>query len=170
VLGEYGGDTNKARKAYAKALYAEMETPFDMKGEVVGQSVIGGTSFLDWVREEFLDNSRDRERPSVQGIHSHAGKEAILKTIQKETGKELEVIKRERGPLRQLTMELLYKAGGLTGPQIGALFDIDYSAVSQERKRFREKLTSDKQIKALHDRLMGSLTPAPQRDPSVVKG
>jgi len=90
--------------------------------------------------------------------HAHAGKEAILKTIQKETGKELEVIRRERGTLRQLTMELLYKAGGLTGPQIGALFGIDYSAVSQERKRFRERLTSDKKLKALHGRLERLLT------------
>ena len=158
MLGEYGGDTDRARKAYATSLYAEVETPFDMKGEMVGQSVIGGSSFLDWVREEFLEDSKDRERPSVKGIHAHAGKEAILKTIQKETGKELEVIRRERGPLRQLTMELLYKAGGLTGPQIGALFGIDYSAVSQERKRFRERLTSDKKLKALHGRLERLLT------------
>jgi hypothetical protein len=46
------GDTDKARKAYAKSLYADLETPFDMKGEIVGQSIIGGSTFLDWVREE----------------------------------------------------------------------------------------------------------------------
>jgi hypothetical protein len=90
----------------------------------------------------------------VKGIHTHAGKETILKAIHKETGKELEVLLRERGSLRQLTRELLYKAGGLTGPQIGALFGIDYSAVSQESKCFREKLTNDKQVKPLHVRLL----------------
>ena len=154
VLGEYGGDTEKARKAYAKALYAEINTPFDMKGEMVAQSIIGGATFLDWVRAQFLETSKDRERPSIQGIHAHAGKETILKAIQQETGKNLEAIRRERGPLRQLTMELLYKAGRLTGPQIGVLFGIDYSAVSQERKRFRERLAGDKHLQVLHDRLV----------------
>ena len=157
VLGEYGGDTDKARKAYAKTLYAEMAAPFDMKREVVGQSVLGGAAFLDWVRERFLETPKDRERPSVQGIRSHVDKETILKTIAKETSKDLSALKSERGPLRQLAMEFLYRAGGLTGPQIGALFGIDYSGVSQERKRLRERMAEDKQLKALHDQLMGKM-------------
>lgn len=157
VLDEYGGDTAKARLAYAKSLFAEMEAPFDMKGEIVGQSVIGGSLFLDWVRGEFLEDTKDRERPSVKGIQSYAGEEAVLKAIHKETGKELEALRHKRGPLRQLAMELLYKAGGLTGPQIGVLFGIDYSAVSQERKRFRMRLVDDRQLKALHDRLLAGM-------------
>jgi putative transposase len=154
VLGEYGGDTDKARKAYAKALYAEMDKAFEMRREVVGGSVIGGTAFLAWVREQFLETSKDRERPSVQGIHAHVGKESILKAIQQETGKNIATVRRERGPLRQMMMELLYVKGGLTGPEIGALFGVDYSAVSQERKRFREKMNDDRKLKSLYDRIM----------------
>jgi REP element-mobilizing transposase RayT len=157
VLGEYGGDTDKARKAYAKALYAEMDKAFDLRHEVVAGSVIGGTAFLDWVKEHFLETSKDRERPSVKGIQAHVGKESILKAVERETGKDLGTLRRERGPFRQLAMEILYKAGGLTGPEIGALFGIDYSAVSQERKRFREKMGEDRKLKALYDRLVGKL-------------
>jgi REP element-mobilizing transposase RayT len=156
VLGEYGGDTDKARKAYAKSLYAEMDKAFDLRREVVGGSVIGGAAFLDWVREEFLDASRDRERPSVRGIQAHVDKAVILKAVQKETGKDLETLRRERGPLRQMAMEVLYTRGGLTGPAIGALFGIDYSGVSQERKRFRERVSEDRKLKALHERVVRS--------------
>jgi REP element-mobilizing transposase RayT len=155
ALGEYGGDTDRARKAYAKALYAELDKVFEMRREVVGGSVIGGATFLDWVRETFLEASKDRERPSVKGIHSHVGKEVVFKAIQKETGKDIDILRRERGPFRQMAMELLYTRGGLTGPAIGALFGIDYSAVSQERKRFREKLSEDRKLKALYERIAG---------------
>ena len=155
VLSEFGGDTDKARKTYTKALYDEIAAPFDMKSEVVGQSVMGGSAFMDWVRERFLETSKDRERPSVKSIHARTGKDTILKVIQQETGKDLAVLKRERGPLRQLAMELLYRAGGLTGPQIGKLFGVDYSAVSQERKRFRERFAGDKQLMGLQNRLLG---------------
>ena len=157
MLGEYGGDNDKSRKTYAKALYAEMDKTFDMRRAVVAGSVIGGTAFLDWVREQFLETSKDRERPSIRGIHAHVGKDTILKAIEQETGKVLETIRRERGPLRQITMELLYKTGGLTGPAIGVLFGVAYSAVSQERKRFREKLEGDRKLRSLYDRLVANM-------------
>jgi putative transposase len=153
VLGEYGGDTDKARRSYMKALYAEIDQAFDMKREIVGQSILGGAAFVEWVREKYLDGTSDRERPSVAGIHTYATKDAILKAVEQGTGKGLAVIREKKGDIRQMTMELLYRLGGLTGPAIGQLFGVDYSSVSQERKRFREKLQLDQKLKALYERL-----------------
>lgn len=76
-------------------------------------------------------------------------KEAILALIENETGKDLEALKTMKGDLRRLAMDLLYRHGGLKGPEIGALFGVNYSAVSQERKRLREGLGRQQELSGL---------------------
>ncbi len=46
-------------------------------------------------------------------------------------------------------MDLLYRAGGLKGVEIGKIFGVDYSTVSQGRKRLREKMKKDKKLRTL---------------------
>ncbi len=50
-------------------------------------------------------------------------------------------------------MELLYRRGGLKGPEIGRIFGIDYGTVSQERRRLQGKLREDKKIRGLMSRI-----------------
>ncbi len=57
-------------------------------------------------------------------------KEEILQAVKEVTGKDLAVICAEKEDLRRLVMELLYRAGGIKGPEIGKLFGIDYAPVS----------------------------------------
>ncbi|NUO08894.1 MAG: hypothetical protein HUU08_09505 [Candidatus Brocadia sp.] len=64
----------------------------------------------------------------------------------KETSKSFDEIKREWGILRQIAMDLLYRVGRLSGTEIGEMMGIDYSTVSQGRKRLREKLKNDTHI------------------------
>ena len=70
----------------------------------------------------------------------------ILKAITTETGKSLEDIKQEKGVLRQMAMELLYRLGGLKGVEIGRILDVGYTSVSQERRRLHERMQHDKKI------------------------
>jgi len=46
-----------------------------------------------------------------------------------------------------LAMELLYRVGGLKGGEIGSLFGIGASAVSQERKRLVSRMAEDEVAK-----------------------
>lgn len=50
-------------------------------------------------------------------------------------------------------MDLLYRLGGLNGREIGELFDIGYSSVSQECKRLNEKINKDKDLQELRMRI-----------------
>lgn len=43
-------------------------------------------------------------------------------------------------------MDLLYRVGGLNGTERGEMMAVDYSIVSQVRKRLREKLKNDRHI------------------------
>jgi hypothetical protein len=50
-------------------------------------------------------------------------------------------------------MELLYRYGGLKGPEIGPLFGVEYSAVSQERKRLLVQIAEDQSLNEMMERL-----------------
>lgn len=58
---------------------------------------------------------------------------------------------KERGIIRQIAMDLLYRVGGLSGTEIGEMMGVVYSTVSQGRKRLREKLKSDKHHIEVHE-------------------
>ena len=58
-----------------------------------------------------------------------------------------------RGSLRQIATELLYKYGGLESGEIGHMMGLDYSMVSQGRKRLRESLKTDRKLQGLTGRI-----------------
>jgi putative transposase len=153
VLGEYGGDTDKARKEYKKRIYREIADATNVKQGIIGQSILGGEDFIGWIKDKYIEGVKDRERPSIGEIHRHRAQEEIFAAVKRETGKDIETIKSEKGDLRRIVMELMYCAGGYKGPQIGRVFGIDYGPVSQERKRLREKMQRDRKLFSLFRRL-----------------
>ncbi len=52
-----------------------------------------------------------------------------------------------------MTMDLLYRVGGLSGIEIGEMAGVDYSTVSLGRKRLREKLKRDKHLSQIIKRV-----------------
>jgi putative transposase len=158
VLSDYGGDTEKGRNAYRKQLMADVGEGLSVQEDVFGQSVLGGGDFIQWVKETFLEESETREQPSAGEIKRYQQKEQILALIERETGKDLDALRKEKGDLRRLAMDLLYRCGGLRGPEIGMLLGVDYSAVSQERKRLREGVALNPQLKEMMQRLEGLLS------------
>ena len=153
VLGEYGGDNTRGRHAYKKRIYVDIAEGLEIKDKVIGQSILGGEEFMKWIKDKFIKGRWDREKPAIRELHRYKAKEQILEAIGEETGKGLEEIKDERGQIRQIVMDILYRAGGLKGVEIGTLLGVDYSTVSQGRKRLREKLQKDMKLKELVTRI-----------------
>ncbi|MBI4699225.1 MAG: transposase [Nitrospirae bacterium] len=149
VLAEYGGDTDKARKSYRKALIEEMAQGKDIHKQVIAQTVLGGEEFIGWLKEKFLGEQKDREAPAHRAIRRHRSHEEIVDVVVRNTGKTLEEIKKEKGPVRQILMDLLHRQGGMTNPEIGRLFSVDYSSVSQERKRLWQRAEKDRKLSSL---------------------
>jgi putative transposase len=149
VLGEYGGDTDRGRRAYREALYGDMAGGLEIKGSVIGQSLLGGEEFISWVSRTLLHGEQDRESPSFREIRKYRAKETILEVMEGVTGKSIEEIRKEKGVLRQVVMELLYRVGGLRGHEIGRLLGIGYTSVSQERRRLKERLRNDRSLQVL---------------------
>lgn len=153
VLEEYGGDTRRARNAYKQRIYADISEGIEIKDKIFSQSILGGEEFIGWIKDTFIKKDHDRECPSLNEIQRYKQKDDILRTIEEETGKGIEDISTEKGRLRQMTMELLYRLGGLKGIEIGKIMRVGYTSVSQERRRLRERLQKDRKIRTLLSRI-----------------
>ncbi|MDW7773082.1 MAG: hypothetical protein SCH71_09355 [Desulfobulbaceae bacterium] len=134
VLAEYDGDNRSGRMRYKKQLADDLAKGLAIKGKIVGQSILGSEHFVDWVRNTFLE-SKDRERPDVRKIHRYLSLEDVLSVLEKET----DVKNILRSTALQIVMSALYKYARLNNREIGDLFGVDYSTVSQGRKRLLTK-------------------------------
>ena len=158
VLSPYGGEKEPARKAYRAALYEDLSAGIQIKDQIVGGSLLGGDEFIEWVRARFLKGKKDRERPSLKQIHTYRTRDVIIRAIEQETGQTIASIAKDKGPVRQMVMELLYRMGGLKGEEIGKILGIGYTSVSQERRRLRERLAKDPKLQRLMKRIEQKVT------------
>lgn len=158
VLGEYGGDNDRGRATYKERILSDIMGKIEIKDKIIGQSILGEDKFIEWIKDTFLQKEKDRECPSLRAIQRYKAKEEIMGVIEKETGQDIETIKAEKGSIRQAAMDLLYRMGGLTGVEIGEIMGVDYSTVSQGRKRLREKLKKDRKLQQLIDSIEARLS------------
>jgi len=147
VLAEYGGDNRTGRMRYKKQLVEDLDAGLAIKEKIVGQSILGNERFVDWVRNTFLEGKNDRERPDVRKIHRYISQQDVIAVVEEETG--IKDILRSTGTTRQIIMTALYKYAGLNNRETGDLLGVDYSTVSQGRKRLREKLEKDQDLQSL---------------------
>jgi REP element-mobilizing transposase RayT len=156
VLAEYGGVTRAGRQRYREQIIEDLSAGLQIKDKIIGQSILGTNGFVDWVRETFLEAHTDRERPAVGKIHRYASMEEVLALVSAETG--IRDVINSSGTTRQLVMTALYKYAGFNNREIGDLLGVDYSTVSQGRKRLRDKTRSDQNIRLVLERLESKLS------------
>ena len=100
----------------------------------------------------------DRERPAVGQVRKYLSRDTVLDEICRTAGTDRNEILFRPGPLRQMAMDLLYRMAGLNNPEIGRLMNIDYSTVSQGRKRFRQRVSKDQSMLGLWERIEAGLS------------
>lgn len=149
ILEEFSGDTPKGRDAYKKLIGNDAFEGLSIRDKIIGQSLLGGDDFVSWVSEKFLSAVKDREMPAIRLVHSYAAKDKIIKTAADVLGISTEELLKTSGAVRYITMDLLYRIGGLKNREIGEVFGVDYSTVSQGRKRLRQHKDYDEKLKAL---------------------
>lgn len=153
VLRQIDEDEGAARRAYRKQIIEDMAGGLDIWKDILVQSVLGSRDFLDWIKQSYLPAKGEREKPSLNAISRYLSKDRLLNILTEEIGKSIKEIKEEKGNLRRIAMDILYRQGGLNGTEIGGIFGVDYSLVSQERKRLREKLERDGELKRIYKKI-----------------
>ena len=151
VLAQYGGDTQSGKKKYLDQIKSDLPDDLTIKEQIVGQSILGSESFVTLVKEKYINNGKDRERPGVKKINRYLSMDAVLAVVENETG--ISRVLHSTGTTRQVVMAALYNFAGLNNREIGDIMGVDYSTVSQGRKRLRERAEKDKNIRLLIERI-----------------
>ena len=117
MLSEYGGDNQKRRRMYWQILQSDLSQKFEIKEEIVGNSILGNDGFIKKIKEKYLKKNA-KKIPSLRKIHSYCSKDKVVKIVCREIGKDFYHIKSHQGTNRQILMEMLYLYVGLKGCEI----------------------------------------------------
>jgi len=157
VLGHLGASRSRYRQFIEDAIMRGYETPWE---ELTGQVILGREGFLEKLKGKLDKAGARRERPSLRAIHA-LDPEVSLSAVTryfKIGGVEL---KKKRTPYRDyraVAMELMYRYSGISQAELGRrLGGLDYSAVSRERKRLRERMAVDRQLKGAVEKIESRL-------------
>ena len=152
----FGGDNTRGRARYRSFVYSgidgEIENPFE---NAVYQSILGTDGFIEWVKGT-INLESPREVPAARGLQRSGATEELLEAVASWYGidsKEILERRRRVTGIRQVAMELCYRYCPMTQREIGESFGVDYSTVSQNRKRLKLRMESDKKLKTQFEEL-----------------
>jgi REP element-mobilizing transposase RayT len=156
----FGEDTAKSRRKYRDYVHhgieGKIENPFE---DVVHQSILGTQDFIDWVKQK-LPRQGQREVPSLKKLQRDIPVERIILEVAKAgnvKAEDLQDRKTKLKDLRQMAMELCYRYSNYKQKEIGAIFGVDYSTVSQNRLRLKAKLKSSRKLKKQYSRILNQI-------------
>ena len=152
----FGEDTVKGRlrcRQYVyRAIEGQVENPFE---NVVHQSILGSQDFVDWARQK-LPQKGQREVPSLKKLQHDISVERIIAGVAEAanvTVDDLRDRKTKLKALRQMAIELSYRYSNCKQREIGMIFGVDYSTVSQNRVRLKTKLKSNRKLEKQFHRI-----------------
>ena len=162
VLDYIGGDKRRGRQKYRKfielGIVQDKENPLE---SAKGLGIVGEADFVQSIKEKFLSMEvSEREQPALRELRKIFEPDELIDNfaclISKSRG---DVCQRgKRSVERSMLMELLYRFCRITQPEIGKLLgEIDYSSVSQARKRLQVRLKHEPQLKQKFNKLSDQL-------------
>ena len=99
--------------------------------------------------------------PSLRKMRLSLSAERILEIVAADHGVESSIIV-SRGTkaktIRQMAIEFCYRYSPMTQREIGEIFGVDYSTVSQNRKRLNEKLKSSRALRNQFEKIDHSIS------------
>ena len=134
---------------------------FNAECWLVPLSFFRETDFVEWIREKFLSKKASkRELPALRQLRKRFKPNELIENFARLTKKDKrDVCQRGKNVLeRSMLMELLYRFCDITQPEIGRLAGgIDYSAVSQARKRLHIRMEQEPKLKKRFNKLSNQL-------------
>jgi hypothetical protein len=149
VLGQVGESRNRYHQFIQEGVEGGYDTPWE---KLKGQVVLGQEEFVQRVKRKTNGKASPREQPSMKVLEAVSPDE-VLKKVSQELGIKTEELvgkRPARRDYRALVMEMMYRYGRLGHGEIGRrMGGLDYSTVSRERKRLREKMAVDRELRRL---------------------
>ncbi len=160
VLGYVGGSRKRYARYVEEGLQEGYGTPWeDLKGQVI----LGEEGFWERVRGKWrMGKESVKEQPSLRVLQKIEAGE-VLRKVAGYFKLKPEGIRKKRSVHRDqrgLVMEMMYRYSGINQREIGGLMGgIDYTTVSHERKRIREKTGRDSKLRGWSEDVESRLIP-----------
>jgi len=132
---------------YKRYLLENLTMDFPVK-DIYRGIALGKESFIERIESKIKAVGEKREIQTTKYQDSYSPEEIIQKVSQAFNLTKGEVLKKQRGNLyRQITLYLVKRYSSLSLKEIGKIFNMDYTAVSQAVKRFENKIRKDNKIR-----------------------
>jgi len=159
ILSQFDDNLIKAEEKYERFVLEniDMKSPLEKLYKNIAP---GDEDFRRRIDEKIKDIGKKREIPETKFIKSYTSDEIIDEISKKLKIKRSEIFRKQRGNIyRQLALYLIKKYTPTSLKEIGKLFNMDYTAVSQIEmvKRFENKTKRDKETLAIKERLIKRL-------------
>ncbi|MBI4744358.1 MAG: transposase [Actinobacteria bacterium] len=157
ILSYFKKKENQAKRSYFSfTKEAVKNPPQNLFEELKYQMVLGTDSFAKKIKQDFLEKEKSiRELPSLRQLKCLSLDLVIEKVADFFGVDKTEVIQRRGGNIKQIAMDLCYKYTNLSQQEIGKSFgNVDYSTVSQNRKRLKQKMQSDQKLSSIYMKIV----------------
>jgi len=149
ILGYFAKDKSDARRYYKEfvknGIGKETDNPFE---KVFASTFLGGDDFICWVREKWisLKDADTRNIPALKEIVRKPSLEEIERAVES-------VIKRDDPLYKKVAIYCSHQFGGVSLKEIGAHFSMRGSAVSQSSRRFKVRISEDKELQKIVEKI-----------------
>ena len=143
ILTQLDKNLNQSRVKYKRYILENLTMDFPAK-DIYRGIALGKESFIKRIESKIMSVGEKREIQTTKYFNSYSPDEIIQKVSQAFNLTRGEVLKRQRGNLfRQITLYLVKRYSSLPLKEIGKIFNMDYTAVSQATIRFEDKIRKD---------------------------
>ena len=166
VLDYFGGEGRKAshdyKKFVAEAMEKDLPSPLE-KGK--GTGIIGKEDFVEEIKQGFGTDKQGkksaREQPALRELAKSVPPDQLIEEYAQlvKLDREALTTKGKQSTERAMLMEVLHRFCKISQPEIGRLLGgIDYSAVSQARKRLYIKIQNEPEWEKKFNQIQGKLS------------
>ena len=144
ILNKFADDKKQAQKQYMQYVMrnTNLKNPLEKSYKNIA---LGSEKFIEEIKEKISKLSSNREINHIKD-ENLLSKECVIDAVSTQLGIDEGIIfKKSKGNIyRKLALYLLKKYTPLSLKEIGELFSMDYSAVSQAVKRFEKEIRKDR--------------------------
>jgi REP element-mobilizing transposase RayT len=157
ILKQFDNNLKRARRRYERYVLENIDMKNPLRESYKG-IVLGSEGFINRIKQKIEAIGEKRETVGTKMAGTYTQEEIISSVMKEFSVKREEIFAKKRGNIyRPLTMYLMksYTAMGLG--EIGNLFKIDYAAISQACKRFKEMAQIERKISKMRDKVIKRL-------------
>lgn len=116
----------------------------------IGSSILGSPDFVENISSAHLKGREDANIPALRQLSSRPTPEEIIDAVKAEFADNEKLA-------RQAAIHLCHKYSGLRLRDIGNLFNVRDTAISEASRRFVQKLEADIELRRRVERIKGGL-------------